>query len=444
MADGSGGGRQLSSEADEAQLKAKQFRETFGFDAGHATLVAAESDSSRFPNLDYGVPLTQAEADELARRGSVQHSKAPVVVFLQENVRSFGGSYTDQLAGGLPVFLFSDDARKHEPEIRGRLPAGTAFRVERVNRSLAQLDQLQDEIDRSWAALKRDGIDVNMTAIDVKTNAVVVGIKGTRADDHAALEERFGGGIVVQESSAAESDACQTVDNCRPIKGGLDIRSAANNGGCTSGFVVRRSENSGLAVLTAGHCIEFNGTLGTDWRHNGSKFGDALYETWRDNNTADIGLIDIDTDEVITIKNETYVGGAAGSPNIRIITDWDPATSHDQGDQACRFGITTRWECGVIKVEDATRESCVNNNQICKTIFHTVETDVDASGGDSGAAFIHYSIGTTRIGLGTHVHSTDGYSVANGKGWYSPIDWGKWTYQADFQLNYMICVTSSC
>ncbi len=57
--------------------QAIRFREGFGLQADRSYVERAAADGLRFPSLDYGVPLTSAEAAELNRRAEVQLALGP-------------------------------------------------------------------------------------------------------------------------------------------------------------------------------------------------------------------------------------------------------------------------------------------------------------------------------------------------------------------------------
>jgi hypothetical protein len=116
------------------------------------------------------------------------------------------------------------------------------------------------------------------------------------------------------------------------------------------------------------------------------------------------------------------------------------ATEYD----ALSGGANNGRTCGVIGEVNATHDSCINNNTICRAIRHTWEMKFDSVSGDSGgpvfAGVLDPDYGQ---GYGIHVHSTDGAGAIS---WYSPLGW----VQAEFfnhfadHPSYRFCLNTSC
>lgn len=420
------------------QLRAAEFRESFGLPAD-ATSVRIASSGDGYSSEEYGVPLSVNELKELERRAILQAQKGPAIDFAMGKP-GFAGVYTDQRKAGEFAFRFTGDPSTYESEIRARLPREAAFRLERVDNSLAELTDLKEAIVSRWDELRADGVRVTRTSVDVTGNQVVVGVYEMTASKIEQLHERFGSTISVVDSALAVADACNSVHDCRPIKGGLHIESSYDGGDCTSGFVSKRSDTGGLVIVTAGHCIEVHETsINTVWRHNADGFGHSKYETWFDDSLADVGLISIVSDETPTYKNEVYVGAG----NVRKIVSWSQQSWQSEGDQVFRFGLASGYDGGLIVDADVANESCVGSD--CRTITRTVEVDFDSTSGDSGGPIIGIAAsgGVNRIALGTHVHS-DPDTWADPHGWYSPIDQGVSAYLGVAGHNYSVCTSSSC
>lgn len=88
-----------SADAIPSEADAIRFRATFGFDSSLALVRVASAESSRYSNMDYGVPLDAAEVAELTRRATIQAAIDPIVEQVAAN-DTFAGMYLDQRAGG--------------------------------------------------------------------------------------------------------------------------------------------------------------------------------------------------------------------------------------------------------------------------------------------------------------------------------------------------------
>ena len=152
--------------------------------------------------------------------------------------------------------------------------------------------------------MQANGIDIVRAGIRTDLDVVEVGVTGLTTETSTRLRAEFGPGIVVVEDRVAQADACVSVSNCRPMKGGIKI--TRPTGYCTSGFVVKTSNTGEIMMLTAGHCLHVHGGLGAVWSHNNDTLGIAAGSTWHPGITrnGDVGLIDIYTSEVPATKNQ--------------------------------------------------------------------------------------------------------------------------------------------
>jgi hypothetical protein len=208
---------------------------------------------------------------------------------------------------------------------------------------------------------------------------------------------------------------------------------------CTTGWIGRRSDTSGLVIVTAGHCIELNGGEFDDWKHNGVKLGDALKETWANGALADVGLTSVVSASAPSTRNQVL---ATPNTGIRQITSFRVSGLQHEGDALCRVGATSGRTCGTLTKYDVTNPSCNASGSVCRNILHTNEMSFDSLGGDSGGPVFQYSPTPGYvIGYGTHVHSD---VPSKPRSWFSAIGWGTTAYAAMFPYTYSVCVTSSC
>lgn len=294
----SGPERAAATSSDEQEpdglAHALKFRQTFGFPSSEELVARVAADPS-YSSEDYGVPLSGAERAEMLRRIDVERAAQPAVDYALAQP-DWTGYRIDQLAGGEPVFFFAGQIDAHFKPIAA-LMGPTTFRVERVERTLTELLELQKRIDADTEELVGGGIALTMTAINVRANRVTVGVDGLTDEVRDRLVEAYGDALTLRDQAPASADACSGAGgrlDCRPMKGGLRITNSIGGNVCTSGFIVRRANNGGrLSVLTAGHCIAGH-AINTAWNHNGSRFGDSKYHTWGPEKGADVGLIEID------------------------------------------------------------------------------------------------------------------------------------------------------
>jgi hypothetical protein len=421
-------------DATPSEADAIRFRSTFGFESSLAFVRSAAADGSRYSNVDYGVPLDAAEVAELNRRAAIQEAIDPMVEKASTN-DTFAGVYLDQKAGGAPVFMFTAGISDRAKELSEFVPAEFGFRTESAARTYRELTEVNDQIASSWERLRAEGIDIVRAGIRTDQNIVEVGVTGLTTKTSNRLTTEFGPGIVVVENRVAQADACVSVSNCRPMKGGIKI--TRPTGYCTSGFVVKTSNTGEIMMLTAGHCLHVHGGLGAVWSHNSDTFGIAAEDTWHPGVTrnGDVGLIDIYTSEVPATKNQLL----DASTTVKSVGGWDSAQL--VGDQTCRAGATWGVDCGQIRLVNVTRASTVSGVGTM-TVQHTNEVSFDSTGGDSGGS-MYFRSGAIVVAQGTHVHS-DVDTANPAYGWFTPISWGKSTFSGIWGYDYSVCVSSSC
>ncbi len=424
--------------------EAAQFRRTFGLDAAPELVRDAAVDTATYSTWPYGVPLSKAEIAEMGRRSQVQKAVARLVPHAL-TLPGYAGVYLDQLAGGQPVFLFTDTlAGTSRDEIGGLLPAGTSFRVQAASRTENELLEQQQRIEAELPAIWASGIDVVRVAVKTSQNRLRIGVRDLAESERQELLARYGADLDVFEDGMAQSDACPATNDCRPIKGGISINHAGGSAGeCTSGFIVRGS-NGSLYMLTAGHCIETTGGYDIVWRHNNDGFGRARRETWIPGGTgsADVGLITIDSSEQSLMTNKNEMRRTNNS--VVTVIGVDLIAPGIEGSQACRVGRTSGHDCGVVSEWKVGRASKVSGySQMWVTDSTTV--NFDSLGGDSGGPVFYYDNGGTTgpvAVLGTHVHSEEG-SGAN-EGWFSGFFEGSSNYNALWGISYWPCMDAAC
>lgn len=329
-------------------------------------------------------------------------------------------SFIDQRAGGVPVFMFVGDADAQYSEISRRVPGGTIFQVRAAQRTVTDLQALQDRLERERNDLLRVGVDVATVGLHEPTNTVLVGVPKLGSEVVAKLKDRYGDAVSVREEGPIVMDACTSTANCPPAKGGIRVQQA-NGNWCTAGFVAKWLGSSTLTIrlLTAGHCIELIGS--STWYHHGVALGSSGNEWWYNHTNSDVGTI---VESPSGAKNLFY---ASGPTDVRSVTSVEPVANQDAGDYVCGTGSTTGYRCGNISRTDIT---ALSEGYF---IYHAWETDFDGSDGDSGAPFY-----MSNSAYGIHMDSTVNTYTGPKWSWYTPVYWMQDT--SDFAL----CVTASC
>lgn len=417
---------------------AARFRTSFNFPIDASTLTNAALDRVRFPNTEFGVPLTTAEAAEVHRRIKVQEGLGETPVFAATLAGS-AGTFVDQEAGGVPVFLFTGDGSRHSAALASRLPAGIEYRIQSAEYTMAQLEDLQSRIEAARDALNAKGFGLVLTGIDVRANRVIVGLAEPTAAKTAALEGQFGRGFYTRQEGSSHADACTYRDCWLPQKnkGGIHIYKTNGQFPCTSGFIVRRAGTSTYAVLTAGHCLAVQGGANQRFRHGDAavyNVGDSKSNTWFNGADADAGIIDILSTTVPSPKNSFHAGGGT----IRSLNAVKSHASQVVGLFVCRSGLGTGAQtCGHIFAVNVTRNSEVTGVGV-RSIQFQVEVDFDSKGGDSGGPMY-----ASNTGFGIHVDSQRPDGVGK-HGWYSTLEFARREYFNVSGLSYNFCLTSDC
>lgn len=403
--------------------------------------------------MRWGVPLSPDEIAELDRRLKVRAAFQPLLELAIE-LPEYAGAYTDHDRGGLPILLTSN-LEAFLSAIEASRQANVEFEIREVEYSLLELEAAQDLIDEATPDLRATGTQIVSTGLDILANRVQVGVHGLRADTQIVIFDAFGPIVTTVEDAPGEADACVSMNNCWPMKGGLRIHATVNGLPCTGGFIAARSDNGKLGIVTAGHCLAHANPSGPDyWGHANSptaaqNFGEERLHTWHDGSLADVGFIvfDQETIDQLGAPNALHYLDPAGNGTVIAVQS---NGSQLPNDAVCRMGWGT-WDltsgqgrtCGQVRsVIDQTRPSCLTATN-CRDIKHQWEVNFDSVAGDSGGPVYHPYSTTTSIAYGTHVHS---WEPALETGWYSPVLWGRTAYwsKSGATYSYDVCITGTC
>jgi len=444
---------EVTVEDDATEEEAVRFRQEFGFRADLAFVRETFRDKVNYSSDWFSVPLSEAEHREMFRRAQIQQAMDEAIAYARTDP-NFAGAYLDQLNGGRPVFLFTVIGPSIRSSLETRLPEGADVQVELALKTEREIYELKDRIKADRDDLAAQGLVIVQIAVATSLNTLHIGVVDLTVGFAETLRQRYGAEIVVVDADVAQSDACTSSNNCRPMKGGISINHTGGSPGeCTSGFVVTRTDNGAFMMLTAGHCIQVNGT-GFDqaWQHNSQGFGRAQYETWLPGSAgdADVGLITIQTPEWPSMTNPNRIRRKNGNGTLadQSVADVTAVSGVAQGGQACRVGRASGHDCGAIKFADEDNWSIVAGYQ-WMNVLHTARVTFDSTDGDSGGPVFYYPGGglccNPVTALGTHVHSEVDASSVN-EGWFSPYGWGRLNYDNLPQpsYTYSICLSTSC
>jgi hypothetical protein len=441
---------------------ATRFRQQFGLRADRDYVDSSTRDSKSFPNLDWGIPLSEDEAADLQSRLSIQDGLRDAIEFAAAEP-SYAGTYLDQLRGGLPVFLFTDVAATDRVQLAAKIKVPTEIAIAPAKWTLEELMATKRTVAKSRESLRTAGVNVTSVSIDIEANVVEVSVIDADSRAEAAISELAPGTVVV-DGTLPLADAC-SITSCLPptgIIGGLEIVQTGSSI-CTSGYVGRRADVSGSpkVLVTAGHCIR-GGALA--WHHAGTTIGTAFTTNgWYDGSWADVGAILLDSDSKPTTYDQNLY-----NPDTGKLVTWSgfgDETVQIQGAQVCRIGWGswstnhdasdplrnhyTGLQCGTITrydtdsdgTTDGNSKSCVGST--CHWISHMKIVSFDSTGGDSGGTIFAPTTGTTTKIYGTHVHSQADSSTSN-RGWYSPYYWGRNQFAQHQGTEIYVCLTASC
>jgi hypothetical protein len=374
---------------DDEIAAAAHFRASIGFQHEEAFVRTTFTNTEDYPNDDWGVPLSKAEAAEMERRTRARLTYQDAIDYAVEQPGS-AGVYIDQLHGGRPVFLFTTDVAEQKETLGRMLPAGTEYVVSKVDHDTRTLRAMQDRIVDQWDALEKDGIPVEMVAIDVIANTVLVSLRHETAGAKASLRSAYDFPIETEVIGALQAD-CSSRKQCRdPLKGGLRVhpKDYSDDMDCTSAGLGKK--DGSFVIIVAGHCITSNsGGVGNVWQHGYpqlDRFGVAQGKSLPNGGgeaDVDVGWIDVDSGEDVSPANQFF---RDGHTDIKSFTHLAANNEQQVHDTVCRSGITTQWTCGLILIAGTADTRPTDNNGTWE-IKHVWVVDFDAQGGDSGAPY---------------------------------------------------------
>lgn len=268
-----------AADAGPAERTATRFRSEFGLrsdlDLVRQMSIAVDA------NLDWGLPLTDAEAAEMNRRRDLAAG--------MDGLNSYAGTipgiasvYFDQPAGGEIVVAIAGDPEPYRNQIARLVPPSGTFRLRQVEHPRADLLALLDRIVDDRDILLMASIEVNSGSIDEVANLVRIGVTDLTPASRAVMEARYGGSAMLALYSGGKAALTDTGCTSRIHCYGPPLRAGIHNGngGCSLAFLVNQS--GARRILTAGHspCGSFSGQAWTAHNQTGYYFGTVQTRSW--------------------------------------------------------------------------------------------------------------------------------------------------------------------
>jgi hypothetical protein len=382
------------TDAAPADISAAQkFRDTFGLRAdidfvrGLATQAATEP---------WPVPLTAAENAEMGRRVAIQNGMAPLHAFGAANPDAFGGVWIDQSAGGVVEVQLIGDLNAHAATVHARAPQAAQVRLVEVDNTFAELTALTDTLDKDRDYLASLGTEAFEIIPDVRTNRVQLGLSVASEQIQAALDQRYGAGLVSTfVADLATLTACNSRNDCigPPLRGGINT-----NWGCTTGFMAR--EDSVNRFMTAGHCAN----IGSTWTHNGGDIGtmrDDEYFNGSEADAATVGNI-----SATYMSNYVYYTNTSST----LVLSKEGNNVDTVGQTVCMSGRVSLFTCGELYAKGF---SISYGGGV--TIYDQRSATYNVATGDSGAPVlaankamgIQSGVNTAGRGIYSHIYNVE-------------------------------------
>lgn len=274
---------------------------------------------------------------------------------------------------------FTEGAEEHVSQLAKSFPYPEMLEPVTVGSSYRDLESLQGEMidDRE---LTRDGElsvpDVPPAEydldIDLEANQVVATVAEPSEQTRAWFTERYGDDVAVRQGPLAKPSACNSRNDCEPLRGGLRVETP-NNTECSIGFAAQRAGNP--VVLGSGHCVG-----GGDPRfHGGTQYGSVA-------DKATFGRVDGARHSVnnpFGITGKVYVDAATKGQAVAQESEWDNLAV---GTTVCMSGAVNT-NCGTVEGKNASPGYIQNAERFVRATYCSAEGDSGGSVYRSDRAF---------------------------------------------------------
>lgn len=314
-----------------------RFRTEFGLPTDVATLNAAQASRDVDRPMEYGIPLLPAEVADLRLREEVGAHIPPLGRTLERDHGStFAGVFMDQASRGTVDVAFTVEPEHLRSTVEAALPKGADIRLRQVENTLRHLQQVQADLDTRSDIYRSQGVELLITAVQIRTNRVEVGVSSAPNWFVSELDLTYGEDVVsVTVTSPPETTACTSRDSCTDsISGSSSALRAGTHlfdSGCSFAFGAIFDQSGTKGVLTAGHCADLVPAGHTYQHPNNTNMGVMLDETWAQNTSADAGFVNV-ADSRVT--NRVYFTSSFWYS----ITAQQPTSQEYVGMQVCMSG----------------------------------------------------------------------------------------------------------
>lgn len=338
---------------------------------GDAALVR----DARMYASDHGLGLREA-----VHRLQLQRAAGHLDAQLAKNERAtFGGLWIQHTPRFRVVVRFTRSGRQTvRPYIQDG-PLASLVEVRTGGVSLATLEATQAEQSRN---ARRLGIRVD-SRINVSENRVEIEVT-----DRSRLDAGLRAATLRLPSHVAVNTVPQLSEPTVIIYAGLGL-----SGGCTSGFSIVPN-TSGAGILTAAHCPNDESYAGYSLPFKAERYYgsyDIQWHTWTGGSVFDVKPRAKDN----SVTGYRYVTGSRHRDNQAV------------GEYVCKYGNTTRFNCGYI-ISKTLNPSYVPNGSATFIVVRRENVDL-SNPGDSGGPW--YS-GGTAFGIMSGHSGNDGIYMA--------------------------------
>lgn len=362
----------------DAVDRALHFRQSLGLSTAADVLVQAELAANDSVAL-FGVPLTDAEVEELVERQDVVEQDAALIrstVTSLVGESGYSGLWMDNTGGGLLTVAVTSRADEVRAVLDSLVAHPERLAVRTLPRSLADLEILADDI-RERAGNER--LAIAAVRADERSNGVQVLTPEDPDVVRRWLATWLPADLPLVVEAGSITPAGTRYGNSPPLRGGQKI----NGGGftCTSAFVARLA-TSAYFLLSAGHC----GQAGVFWDQVGFPVGTTDRS---DTSGTDVLRIPIQSAYRSNEVTLTYNPLVSPYPTYRAITSSQSAASDVVGQISCITGQNfDGLRCG----ELLSRSYGVDiQEQDEPRVVYTGgrEVDADCNPGDSGGPALY-------------------------------------------------------
>lgn len=182
--------------------EARRFRMDFGLRSDESWIREVAADpTSADGKMQFGVPLTPSEVQELERRATgIEAIRELVIAYGLAHPDEYAGAWIDQPGGGILVTQFSGHVEEHRAALRSRVSPNAPLEVRQVQRSLAYLKAEAARIDPNDPWFRSIPAVVISAGVDDVANQVFIRISSINADATRLIEDHFGwhGAVLVE------------------------------------------------------------------------------------------------------------------------------------------------------------------------------------------------------------------------------------------------------